>query len=110
VSAVLNFIELIDLSSVIRLMLIFMFFGLALKGVTMGLLRKRHPEIWLSLGKPVLFSNYSLAFERYVWFRGGYRDLDDPTLIRLVYVTRALTAIIVALFLFVMSVGIWRES
>jgi hypothetical protein len=72
-----------------------------------SLLRKRHPDLYKSLGSPSLFLNNSiqngLAVQRFVLL-GRFRQIDDPQLVRLCTFLRAFSicyiVYVVALMIF----------
>lgn len=59
--------------------------GMALHGFLLRMLRRDHPAVWESLGKPTLIANNSpknsLATLRFL-FRGDFEELDDARLVR----------------------------
>jgi hypothetical protein len=60
--------------------------GFFLQSRLYDMLRKRHPKVYESLGRPTLFLNNSiqngLAVQGFILF-GRFKQIDDPKLVRL---------------------------
>ncbi|MGB8366591.1 MAG: hypothetical protein ACLQUZ_13995 [Rhizomicrobium sp.] len=67
-------------------------------------LKKFHTGVWQSLGNPSLLNwsiSNSFRLGAFVFFRSGYRTLDDTALARLIWAIRVLVLVIFA------AIGIW---
>jgi hypothetical protein len=68
-----------------------------------GYLKRRHDVVWTSLGSPSLLNwsiSSSFKLGGYVFLNGAHRRLDDRRLTAMIYGTRALVVLLVAVIWF----------
>ncbi len=81
--------------------------GFTLDGVLRRSLRRRHPEVWRSLGSPTLVMNNSISnglrLERFLW-ASEYKALSDPALNRLALTIKVVFVVYTIVFVSVIAI------